>query len=77
MERCAYPLRFRKDDSIPRRFKKVWLRAMGRSYGSLGWGEAGGPRGFRKILPGSAVSQFGHPFTVFYPRSPSALVLPV
>ena len=67
LERCENPNRVRSSDSWRRRARKLLRRMRGGGHEKLGWGEAGGPPGFREALADTDYHKYGLPFTVFYP----------
>jgi hypothetical protein len=67
---CKHPNRILPYDSKKVRRRKLKRRLLGNRRNNIGWGEAGGPRGFKKALTHFDLVDRGLPFTAFYPIAP-------
>ncbi len=67
---CKHPNRVLPYDSKKVRRKKLKRLLLGNRRSNIGWGEAGGPRGFKQALKHFNLADAGLPFTSFYPISP-------
>jgi len=67
-DRCMNPNHVREGDSAREIIRKLGRRYLhGNQRGSVKWGEAGGPSGFKRVLDNHAMLKKGLPFTYFYP----------
>lgn len=68
VHRCENPAEFDPGDSFSLRLRKYILKyAQPGKRGDVGWGEAGGPRGFRKGLAKFGLAHLVSPIATFYP----------
>lgn len=67
-DRCQFPNKLRFGDGRREVLKKLIRHyLLGNKRESVGWGEAGGPDGFRRVLDQFGLMESGLPFTYFYP----------
>jgi len=64
---CRRPNRFRPEDPIRIKRKKLIRWMLGNSPARLDWAEAGGPIGFKTMMLKHDLMRFCQPYTVFYP----------
>lgn len=64
---CKNPNRFLPYDSWKTKKKKLKRKILGKGRSDIGWGEAGGPKGFTEALKYFNLMDFAKPFTYFYP----------
>ena len=67
---CKNPNRFLPYDSNKTKRKKFKRILLGNRRNNIGWGETGGPRGFKQALIHFGLIDKGLPFTAFYPIAP-------
>lgn len=66
--RCEHPTQFDEGERISLRLKKYFRSSLQpNKKGPVGWGEAGGPRGFRKGLAKFGLAHLVSPIETFYP----------
>lgn len=69
LDRCQHPHRFDMRDKPRHILLKAYRRAFTRSIVPVGWGNAGGPIGFRHAIQTFNLHKYEVPSTVFYPVS--------
>lgn len=68
LKRCESPHEIDSDDPLKTRYKKIVRKYLqGNKKEKQGWGDRGGPRGFKKVLAAYPEDLKAKPFTFFYP----------
>lgn len=67
LDRSMNPNKFRPEDSVRRKIKKILRKILGNSRAWIDWAEGGGPIGFRYTVERHKLWMYGKAYTVFYP----------
>jgi hypothetical protein len=66
--RCKQPFNIFYEDPFRIKLKKFCMKYfLFKKKGDIGWGYAGGPRGFTEVLKNKDLLKLAKPFTYFYP----------